>query len=143
MRSSYSVPLIAGGKPIGVLGLNTVGEERTISPELLQGQRLLGEIFANALARKSAEESLRESEQNFRGLVESTAAVPWKADIQTWIFTYVGPQAGRLLGYPLEQWYEKDFWVSHLHPDDKEFAVNTCMALSKSAEDFEFEYRHD
>jgi PAS domain S-box-containing protein len=47
----------------------------------------------------------------------------------------------RLLGYPLEQWYEKDFWVSHLHPDDKEFAVNTCLALSKTAEDFEFEYR--
>jgi PAS domain S-box-containing protein len=141
VRSSYSVPLVAGGKAIGVLGLNTVGEERKISPELLQAQRLLGEIFANALARKSAEESLRESEQNFRGLVESTAAVPWKADIQTWVFTYVGPQAARLLGYPLEQWYEKDFWVSHLHPDDKEFAVNTCLALSKSAEDFEFEYR--
>ena len=141
VRSSYSVPLFAGGKAIGVLGLNTVAEEREISPELLQGQRLLGEIFANALARKHAEESLRESEQNFRGLVESTAAVPWKADIQTWVFTYVGPQAARLLGYPLEQWYEKDFWVSHLHPDDKEFAVNTCLALSKSAEDFEFEYR--
>ena len=141
VRSSYSVPLIAGGKPIGVLGLNTVRAERTISPELLRGQRLLGEIFANALARRGAEESLRESEQNFRGLVESTAAVPWKADIQTWVFTYVGPQAGRLLGYPLEQWYERDFWVSHLHQDDKEFAVNTCMALSKSAEDFEFEYR--
>ena len=31
--------------------------------------------------------------------------------------------------------------MSHLHPDDKEFAVNTCLALSKSAEDFEFEYR--
>ena len=46
-----------------------------------------------------------------------------------------------LLGYPLDQWYEKDFWVSHLHPDDKEFAVNACLALSKSAEDFEFEYR--
>ena len=141
VRSSYSVPLIAGGKPIGVLGLNTVGEERAISPELLRGQRLLGEIFANALARKSGEESLRESEQNFRGLVESTAAVPWKADVQTWVFTYVGPQAPRLLGYPIEQWYEKDFWVSHLHPDDKEFAVNACMALSKSADDFEFEYR--
>ena len=141
VRSSYSVPMVAGGKVIGVLGLNTVGEEREISPELLQGQRLLGEIFANALARKTAEESRRESEQNFRSLVETTAAVPWQADIESWVFTYVGPQAVRLLGYPLEQWYEKDFWVSHLHPDDKEFAVNTCLALSKSTEDFEFEYR--
>jgi PAS domain S-box-containing protein len=141
VRSSYSVPMLAGGKVIGVLGLNTVWEERDIPGELLQGQRLLGEIFANALARKSAEESLRESEQNFRRLVETTAAVPWLADVETWVFTYVGPQAVRLLGYPLERWYEKDFWTSHLHPDDKEFAVKTCLALSKSAEDFEFEYR--
>jgi two-component system, LuxR family, sensor kinase FixL len=141
VRSSYSVPMVAGGKVIGVLGLNTVGEEREMPRELLQGQRLLGEIFANALARRAAEQSRRESEQNFRSLVETTAAVPWQADIQTWVFTYVGPQAVRLLGYPVEQWYEKDFWVSHLHPDDKEFAVNTCLALSKTAEDFEFEYR--
>ncbi len=42
---------------------------------------------------------------------------------------------------PIEQWYEKDFWVSHLHPDDREFAVNACLALSKSAVDFEFDYR--
>src|SRR6266481_5089428 len=141
VRSSYSVPMVAGGKAIGVLGLNTVWEERDISRELLQGQRLLGEIFANALARRTAEESLRESEQNFRRLVETTAAVPWLADVETWVFTYVGPQAVRLLGYPLERWYEKDFWTSHLHPDDKEFAIKTCLALSKSAEDFEFEYR--
>jgi two-component system sensor kinase FixL len=141
VRSSYSIPMVAGGKVLGVLGLNTVGQEREISPELLQGQRLLGEIFANALARRAAEQSLRESEQNFRSLVETTAAVPWRANIETWIFTYVGPQALKLFGYPIEQWYEKDFWVSHLHPDDRNFAVKTCLALSKAAEDFEFEYR--
>jgi PAS domain-containing protein len=107
-----------------------------MSQELLQGQRLLGEIFANALARKKAQESLQESEQNFRKLVETTAAVPWQADVQTWGFTYVGPQAVKLLGYPQEQWYEKDFWVSHLHPDDKEFAVNTCLTNSARAEEF-------
>jgi two-component system, LuxR family, sensor kinase FixL len=141
VRSSYSVPMVASGKVIGVLGLNTVGKEREISPELLRGQRLLGEIFANALARKTAEEARRESEQNFRNLVETTAAIPWQADIETWIFTYVGPQAVKRFGYPIEEWYQKDFWVSHLHPDDRDSAVKTCMALSKAAADFEFEYR--
>jgi PAS domain S-box-containing protein len=91
--------------------------------------------------RKQAEEQLRESEQSFRTLAETTAAVPWTADMDTWAFTYVGPQAVKLLGYPVEEWYENDFWVSHLHPDDRDFAVNTCLALSKSAEDFEFDYR--
>ena len=141
VRSSYSVPMVTGGRVIGVLGLNTVWEEHEMPSELLQRQRLLGEIFANALARKAAEESLRESEENLRNLVETTAAVPWQADVETWRFTYVGPQAVNLLGCPLEQWYEKDFWVSRLHPNDREFAIHTCLALSKAAENFEFEYR--
>jgi PAS domain S-box-containing protein len=141
VRSTHNVPLVAGGSVIGVLGLCTVWEEREMSRGLLQRQHLLGKIFANALARKTAEESGRESEDNFRSLVETTAAVPWRADVESWVFTYVGPQAVKFLGYPLEQWYEKDFWVSHLHPDDKEFAIRTCLTLSKSAEDFEFEYR--
>jgi two-component system, LuxR family, sensor kinase FixL len=141
VRSSYSIPMIAGGKVLGVLGLNTVGQEREISPELLRGQRLLGEIFANALARSAAEQSLRENEGNFRRLAETTAAVPWEADGETWTFAYVGPQAVGLLDYPLGQWYEKDFWTSHLHPEDRAFAVQSRSTLSKSAEDFEFEYR--
>jgi two-component system, LuxR family, sensor kinase FixL len=141
VRSSYNVPMVTGGRVIGVLGFNTVWEEREIPSELLQGQRLLGGIFANALARKAAEESLRESEENLRNLVETTAAVPWQADVETWVFTYVGPQAVKLLGYPLEQWYQKDFWVSHLHPDDKEFAIDTCLTNCEKTEDFAFEYR--
>ena len=141
VRSSFSVPMVAGGKVIGILGLHAVSKPREVPPELLQGQRLLGEIFANALARNAAEESLRQSEENLRNLVETTAAVPWRADIASWDFTYVGPQAVNLLGYPIEQWYEKDFWINHLHPDDKDFAVKTCLALSKTAEQFEFEYR--
>src|SRR5262249_17470134 len=108
VRSSYSVPMVAGEKEIGVLRFKAVGEEREILPECRGGEGLRGAILANALARKAAEESQRESEQNFRSLVEATAAVPWQADIGSWVFTYVGPQAVRLLGYPIEQWHEKD-----------------------------------
>ena len=37
VRSSYSVPMVAGGKVIGVLGLNTVGEEREIPSGVVAG----------------------------------------------------------------------------------------------------------
>jgi two-component system, LuxR family, sensor kinase FixL len=90
---------------------------------------------------KLAEQALSESEENFRRLVETTAAVIWQADIESWMFTYVGPQAVKLLGYPLEQWYEKDFWVSHIHADDRQRAVDTCLTMSRTAEEFEFDYR--
>ena len=98
-------------------------------------------LLLHRARRRRAEANLRDSEENLRRLVETTAAVPWQADAQSWEFTYVGPQAVKFFGYPLEQWYQKDFWVSHLHPDDKELAINTCLSNSARTSDFAFEYR--
>ena len=102
---------------------------------------MIGNLLLARARRRRTAAVLRESEENLRRLVETTAAVPWQADVETWAFTYVGPQAVKLLGYPLEQWYQKDFWVSHLHPDDKKFAIDTCLTNGEKTEDFAFEYR--
>jgi len=91
--------------------------------------------------RQQAQDSLQESREHFRQLAETTRAIPWEADARTWLFTYVGPQAVELLGYPLEAWYEKDFWVSHIHPDDRKSAVDFCMESSSHLEHYEFQYR--
>ena len=74
-------------------------------------------------------------------LLEATRVIPWEADAKTLVFTYVGPQAKALLGYPLEQWYEKDFWQSHIHCEDRDFAINFCETSSKSLSDYELDYR--
>ncbi len=80
-------------------------------------------------------------EARFERLLALTKVILWEADAQTWKFTYIGPQVETLLGYPPEQWYEKDFWVCHLHPEDRDFAINFCETSSKTLTDFEFEYR--
>ena len=81
------------------------------------------------------------NEERLRRLLESTNAVPWEADAETWRFTYVGPQGVSLLGYPLEQWYEDGFWHAHIHEEDRDDAINFCKASSATRSDFEFEYR--
>ena len=91
--------------------------------------------------RKKAEETLRETNERLRLLLETTSAVPWEADARTWRFTYVGPQAVTLLNYPVQQWYEKDFWAAHIHPEDRQRAVDFCERSSRKLADFEFEYR--
>ena len=91
--------------------------------------------------RKRAEEALRDSEQRFRLLVETVNAIPWELDLDTWRFTYVGPQAVKLLGYPLEDWYGEAFWVDQVHPEDREQAANFCREATARSEDHEFEYR--
>ncbi len=81
------------------------------------------------------------TEDRYRILLESTPLVPWEADARTWLFTYVGPQAADLLGYPVEDWYGDTFWVDRIHPDDRDAAVSTCERLSRKGNDYEFEYR--
>lgn len=80
-------------------------------------------------------------EETFRGMVESTTGIPWVVDLDTFQFTYVGPQAETILGYPVEQWYETDFWPEHIHPDDRQAALDYCMEASQKREDYNFEYR--
>jgi PAS domain S-box-containing protein len=91
--------------------------------------------------QKHVQAELRESEARLRFLLESTNAIPWVADAQSWLFTYVGPQATRLLGYPMDAWFEKDFWANHIHPDDRAAAIAFCLEHAQDHSDFELEYR--
>jgi two-component system sensor kinase FixL len=55
VKPQVAVPLLAGGTVVGGLVFGTVGAERARSDELIQRLHLLGEVFANALARKQGE----------------------------------------------------------------------------------------
>ncbi len=81
------------------------------------------------------------SEERLRLLMETAHILPWEADAESWRFTYVGDQAITMLGYPVGQWYEPDFWASHIHPDDREQAVSFCEKQSENLDYYEFEYR--
>jgi PAS domain S-box-containing protein len=69
--------------------------------------------------RKITLGALQQSEERFRKLVEGADALFWERDLRTGRFTYVGPQAENLLGYPAENWYTAKFWIEHVHAEDR------------------------
>ena len=111
-----------------------------VSIKKLADGRLLG-IFRDISKRKLAEEVLREREVQYRRLVESANAIPYEFDVAKKRFSFVGPQAVAILGYPLQRWFEEGFWLSHIHPDDRDDAqAYTNQAISAGI-DHSFEYR--
>ncbi|HWP34099.1 MAG TPA: PAS domain-containing protein, partial [Thermodesulfobacteriota bacterium] len=82
------------------------------------------------------------TERRFHDLVEGLDAIVWEADAATFRFTFVSRQAEAILGYPVAQWLtEPDFWVKHLHPDDRARAVAFCLEATEAGRNHELEYR--
>ena len=89
-----------------------------------------------------AEQALRQREEFLRSLIRSIDGVVWEADPRTFRFTFVSERAEKLLGYPGRQWLEEEnFWVNHLHPEDRDRAVQFCQSATGRGEDHTFEYR--
>jgi len=88
-----------------------------------------------------AEKKNRRYEQEMLVLLESTKAIPWRIDYVTKQFTYMGSQIEQLLGYPAESLSGIETWASHIHPDDRELALETCRRMTEKGQDHDIEYR--
>jgi PAS domain S-box-containing protein len=123
------------------------GTRKTINsssvPVRDEAGRITGAIVVNEdiTERKRVEELLRRSEERYRTLIDTVEGVVWEVDVPTFRFTFVSSQAERLFGYPLAQWYEPDFWGSHLHPADREWAIQFCLVETRAQRAHAFEYR--
>jgi PAS domain S-box-containing protein len=82
------------------------------------------------------------AQQRFRDLVNSVEGIVWEADVPRFQFSFVSKTAERILGYPVERWLtEPTFWKDHLHPDDRDSALQFCQDGVSCKRDHDFEYR--
>lgn len=80
--------------------------------------------------RKNSEEALRESEEKFRSLVETSPGIIWEIDVQG-TFRYISPMTGPVMGYPPEELIGKS--IADLVADRKKtFAVQELARLVSS-----------
>ena len=98
-------------------------------------------ISRDITERQRTKEEAIQSKSRYERLVNHIDGIVWEVDVKTWSFTFVSAQAERILGYPLEAWYDNAFWPAHIHPDDRDYAVQFCADETKAKRDHLFEYR--
>jgi len=69
-----------------------------------------------------------------------SVAVSWYADVALDRFSYVGPMAVRLLGFPASAWKEDGFWGAHLPADERESVQARRKRQVAEGRDFELTY---
>lgn len=74
-------------------------------------------------------------------LLDHIDGVYWEAVTDKFSFSAVRGRVESLLGYPLEAWYEDNFWLNHLHPDDSNWVPQFCMQAVAALKNHQFNYR--
>jgi PAS domain S-box-containing protein len=114
------------GTSIDVTERKRADEERE---RLLASERA---AFAEAVA----------AQQRFRDLVNSVEAIVWEANVPSFQFSFISKEAERVLGYPVERWLsEPTFWKDHVHPEDREWALQYCQTATAEKRNHQFEHR--
>jgi PAS domain S-box-containing protein len=78
IRSSLGLPLRVGGRIVGVITFAAFRSTRKWSDDLIARLKVIGEVMAQTLMRKRAEDALRESEQQFRDFAEAASDWYWE-----------------------------------------------------------------
>jgi len=85
--------------------INGQGETRDVEiisfPVLYGDKQVIQSVFRDITSRKKTEQDLRDSEERFRSLIESTSDFIWEVDSEA-RYTYVSPQVKEMLGYKAE-----------------------------------------
>jgi len=138
-RSLAAVPLVVGGSVVGALRFGTTSCEREWSVEFVEQLRVLANIFGNALARRRADEALRESEERFQALADDTPVSMWAMDTHGHV-TFANKEALRFTGRPLGRELGTG-WLDFVHPDDRASCLAAYRNAVRAPRDFRIECR--
>lgn len=82
------------------------------------------------------------SQQQYQSVVNTINGIVWEADPKTYQFRFVSSQAEKMLGYPVKEWLDNPrCWIDNIHPDDREFVINTWTKHLQLKQSYEFEFR--
>ncbi|HTJ52493.1 MAG TPA: PAS domain S-box protein [Cyclobacteriaceae bacterium] len=92
--------------------------------------------------RKQVVYEIEASRKKFEHLINTVDGIVWEADAKTLTLNFVSDQAEKILGYPISEWTtDPDFWIKHVHPQDRERAYSHCIEAIRNKQDYQIVYR--
>ncbi len=141
VKSNLTIPLSVGGqRPFGALGLNTTLAHRDWTDELVKLLQLLAQVFANALARKRADQVLRESEARLNLAADAAAAGLWRLDLSTRAF-WLTQKTRELFHFSAEEDVSFERFLGLVLPEDRPLVQQTVEAMVQTRNAGSVEYR--
>ncbi len=141
IKSSLVFPLSLGGSLlVGALSLNTMREER-IWPEKLKEQlQLLAQVFANAMGRKKADHTLRESEARLELATNAADAGLWAMYLESEEI-WLSKKARELSGFSKVDKLTYQMFFDQVHKDDHEIVRQAVRETLETGKNFKCEFR--
>lgn len=141
IRSSLCIPLSVGGQqPVGVLAFNSIRRQQTWPQPMVKRLELVAQIFGNALARKRADQALRENEQRMTLAADA-------AHFGVWVYNLAPNQVWgserwqRLFGFVTGQDIGIEAVLERIHPDDRETVEREVRQALANRSDYVGEFR--
>ncbi len=125
IQSILALPIQLSGKWFGFIGFDDVMRARDWGEEDIRLLQTAAEMIGGYIEHKKAEESLKESEERFRSLVENANDIIYSLTPDG-VFVYASPNFTDILGHEVSDIIGKPF-APIVHPDD----VEACFAFLK------------
>ncbi|HEV2593444.1 MAG TPA: PAS domain S-box protein [Gaiellaceae bacterium] len=120
----------------------TFPAEAAITRVDVPGPLLFAISLRDVTRRRDQDERMREAEAKYRTLVEQIPLATYINETGFPIRTqYMSPQIETMVGYPVELWYQPNFFPTIIHPDDKDRVIAEVERTHARGEDFRAEYR--
>lgn len=139
IKADLVFPFIVGGRLTGGIGFASA-QPRQWSADVVQGLKLISDVFSNVLERKFAVQALQQREEQMRLAADA-------ADIGLWVWNipedtiWATDRAREIYGLPIGDKLNMERFFQCLHSDDKERVRETVQFTLQGGHGFREEYR--
>ena len=144
IHSVIAIPIISNDESVGLLELSSLSP---FTRDDLNRLELISSELGSILRRRQAESALKESEANFRQIVERSNDVFFRQDFATLRMDYISPIVSSVLGFEANEikGINAEKIVEYIHPEDLEkftdFQKNLLRNWRKGESYFTIEFR--